>query len=84
MSKLTKAQKASISQALYHAERAQVFLMQPGIHIVKESKTTAFPASSWTNGEGTPGIAITKEYGSNLTGIQDAIRTLRALLEVSQ
>lgn len=84
MSKLTKAQKASISQALYHAERAQKFLMSPGVHIVKESQTTSFPASSWTNGEGKQGIAITKEYGSNLVGIWDAIRTLKSLLEVSQ
>lgn len=66
MAKLTKAQRQGVRNALYHLDRAMRF-----IYSERTQVATQF------GGEFLP---IAKEYGSDLTGLPDALKALHDLV----
>ena len=78
MAKLTKTQRHEIESALSHAKRAFRYVMDPRIAICHKSDT-ATTTLHYSNKEGAL-YPVTKEYGSDLTGLADCIRRLEQIL----
>lgn len=88
MARLTKKQRWAIETALRNAERAQAYIMSDRIAVcaVGRHATTTMDFTQ-ANGDpfspnGKPRVLtpLTKEYGSDLVGLPNAIAELKSLL----
>ena len=81
MAKFTKIQRSRIITALLEVERAQAFILRDDVRvcITKRMATTTI---DYSNLAGDPVlVAISKKAGSNLTGLYNAVKILRRILE---
>lgn len=76
MAKLTKGQRAQVDRALYHAKRARAYLFDVDTAICRRC-TWASTTLHYTRIDVPGGILeVAKEYGSDLCGLDDAIKEL--------
>ena len=81
MAKLTKSQRADIERALYHAQRAQRYIMRPDIVVASQcAQATTSLHYTRANCEGGALFPVAKECGSDLCGLADAIKGLEQML----
>ena len=78
MAKLTKAQRASIERALYHANRANAYIMAPDLALCRRERF-ATTTLHYTRGDGAILYEVAK-HSSHLVGLPDAIRDLERIL----
>ena len=79
MAKLTVKQRDTLTQALYDATRARDYIMSENIAVCRRGDSA--PALTYSRSDGATLAEVTKDYGSHLCGINEAIRTLRAFLD---
>lgn len=75
MTKLTKTERATLREALRHAERAQAYIMKADTVICSRS-TIASTTLHYSRADGKALQEMAKEYGSDLCGLADSIRIL--------
>ena len=74
---LTKKASRNLQRILEHARRAQAFLADPSIEVCRKST----PTTTLHFVRGDEGMCpIDKNVGSNLTGLEDAIKGLEDFL----
>ena len=81
MTKLTKFQRNSLNQVLYHAQRAEKYIMSDRTVVAHRSAGTT--TLDYTRSDGKALYEVEKVIGSDLCGLQDAIRHLSAFLGAS-
>lgn len=77
--RLTRAQRSHLEYALRNAERAKTFIQSPDIAVGRLGKV-ATTTLHFTRADGATFYAINKDVGSDLVGLDNAIKTLRAAL----
>ena len=79
MAKLTRAQRSELERVLHDATRARDYIMSDSIAVCRRGLSA--PALNYVRADGDTIAEVTKDYGSHLCGINEAIRTLRAFLD---
>ena len=80
MSRLSKNQRHQLSEALRHAERALAYIMQPTVEVCRHSTGTS--TCEYTRAEEPRHLVpMCKDIGSDLCGLEFAIRGLKAFLK---
>jgi hypothetical protein len=79
MANLTKTQRAILESALRNAERAMAFIQAPHIAVARMG-TLATTTLHYTRADGATLYPIAKDIGSDLTGLDNCIQSLRRLL----
>ena len=77
--RLSKAIRARIEFALRNAERAHAYIMRAD-HAVCIRRDLATTTLDYTRPDGSVLYEVTREYGSDLTGLKSSIAELRSLL----
>lgn len=82
MAKLTQKQVAELQYTLRNLERARAYIMAPQVAIARrgEHATTTL---HYTRSDGQTLYEVTKDYGSDLTGLDAGINALRHFLTVA-
>jgi hypothetical protein len=79
MAKLTRKQVKAVEYALRNAERALAYIMAPDVAIARKGGQ-ATTTLHYTRADGSTLYEVTKECGSDLTGLQNCIQELRLFL----
>ncbi len=80
MAKLTKQDRATLREALRHAERAQAYIMKFDTAICSRSPMASTSLHYSRASDGAALQEMAKEYGSDLCGLSDAIRIMGQFL----
>jgi len=80
MAGLTKVQRAAISHALYNAQRALTYIMDPAVAVTRRKPCTTTTLDYVRTVDRAVLYEVTKEIGSDLCGLQDCVRALSLLL----
>jgi hypothetical protein len=80
MAKLTRKQRAELLRALGHAERAYRYLHHPDVAVCIRRHMATTTLDYTRPGDGAVLYEITKNVGSDLVGLEDAICCLSAIL----
>lgn len=79
MARMTKAQRGQLEAALYHAKRALAYIDRDNIAVcLKGDKATT--TLHYTREDGSSLYPLCKDIGSDLCGLQDAVRILQNIL----
>ena len=78
--KLTKAAREELRYALRNLERGFDYLMNPDVVVTRKSRMASADVFHRTGFDDTRLSAITKEYGSDLVGLKNAIDALGQFL----
>ena len=80
MATLTRKQRAALEAVLGHAKRASEYVFSPRIAIAHRGKQSTTTLDYVRQSDGTILYEVEKAYGSNLTGLPEAIRRLEGFL----
>jgi len=80
MAALTKAQRNELERAYLHLQRARAFLFRADVAIAKRG-THATTTLHYTRADGATLYELTKEMGSDLTGLQAGMGVIRLFLD---
>lgn len=78
MAKLTKRQRHAIDRALYHLNRARRYLADPTVAVCHRGNV-ATTTLHYSRPDGLTMYEVNKEYGSDLTGLEDCRKELEAV-----
>lgn len=77
---MLKRELRYLENVLYHARRAEQFVNEPSLAIARRGKM-ATTTLHYVRPDGTTLYEIEKGIGSDLCGLSEAIRLLKAMLE---
>ena len=80
MAKITRKQIAVLRSALQSANRAKQYILNPAVAVAQRSNS-ATTTLHYTRADGNCLYEVTKEYGSDLCGLIDCIKTLEQFIE---
>jgi hypothetical protein len=81
MAKLTKLQRQHVDRALYHAKRAHAYLFANDTVICRRAAMATTTLHYVRSADGAAVYEVGKCYGSDLCGLDDAIKELTRLYE---
>ncbi len=80
MAKLTKAQRDDLRFVLRNAERAQAFIMADRVAVCTRKNMGTTTLDYTRASDGTALTEVNRDYGSDLTGLEAAIKALASFI----
>ena len=80
MATITRKQRETLERALYHLERGQKYIAKPNIAVCVRDRMATTTLHYSRQADGTSLYEVEKAIGSDLCGLDDAARILRAFL----